>query len=106
MTARDDFSERLRLAATYHADEGTSGWLLTEAQFDAIVAAADEYRAAGLRTLAAALESDAASVEGTAAEHPEWLRALDGLTEASAGAAVRMLRRAASMARAEAKDPS
>ena len=56
MTAREDFLAAVREAATYSADEGTQGWLLTEAQFAAIDRAADAYRSDGLLSLAAALD--------------------------------------------------
>lgn len=56
MTAREDFRAAVRSAATYAADEGTQGWLLTEAQFAAIDAAGDEYRAGALLSLAADLD--------------------------------------------------
>ena len=56
MTAREDFLAAVREAATYSADEGTQGWLLTEAQFSAIDRAGDAYAAAVLLSLAAAFD--------------------------------------------------
>lgn len=50
---RERLDSVLRAAAVYHADEGTSGWLLSEDQFAAILAAADEYRSHALGELAA-----------------------------------------------------
>ena len=59
MSAREQFESAVRSVATYNADPyGTSGYLLSEEQFAAIVAAADEYRAAALRSLAGELEAD------------------------------------------------
>ena len=70
MTAREDFRAAVREAATYAADEGTQGWLLTEAQFAAIdtagerissaawSAAWDEGRRHALRSLAADLDAE------------------------------------------------
>lgn len=40
---RDQLRAAINEAATYHADEGTSGYLLTEGQVDAIMRAAGEY---------------------------------------------------------------
>jgi hypothetical protein len=40
---RDELRAAIDEAATYHADEGTSGYLLTESQADAIMAAAERY---------------------------------------------------------------
>jgi hypothetical protein len=68
-TERGVFNEAMRAAAVYHADEGTSGWLLSEAQFDAILAAADAYRADGLLSLAA--ELDGCAQAATAREQSE-----------------------------------
>ena len=58
MTSRDQFESALRRGATYHADEGTSGYLLSEEAFAAILAAADGYRAAALIELAADLSAE------------------------------------------------
>ena len=49
-TPRDRFEQAVREAATYRSQdlggEGTCGWLLSEGQFAAVFAAADEYAAA------------------------------------------------------------
>jgi hypothetical protein len=42
---RSEFEASIRATATYSADEGTQGYLLTEKQFAAILAAADQYAA-------------------------------------------------------------
>ena len=50
VTPRDRFEQAVREAATYRSGdlggEGTCGWLLSEAQFSAVFAAADTYAAA------------------------------------------------------------
>ena len=59
---REQFDSAVRAAATYHADEGTSGWLLSEGQFAAILTAADEYRAQAVRELAAEFDDIGLSI--------------------------------------------
>lgn len=60
---RIDLWAAIRQASTYVSDEGTGGWLLSENQIDAIMAAADSYRADGLKSLADEFDMLAASYE-------------------------------------------
>ena len=99
MSARDELWGAVRLAATYHADEGTAGWLLSEQQFEAIVAAADEYRAEGLLSLATELEDKARCLHEA---DPAVLALAEAIAGADAATAGHMLRKAARLARVKA----
>ena len=100
MSAREQFESAVRSVATYNADPyGTSGYLLSEEQFAAIVAAADAYRAEGLLSLATELEDKARCLHEA---DPAVLALAEAIAGADAATAGHMLRKAARLARVKA----